>query len=322
MRRRDFIRLAGGTALAWPLTARAQQLKQSSRIGFLGTDGSSADAIFVNSLREYGYVEGQNIFVERKLNAEAYLITGLVADIVHQNVDVIVANSNSWGMAAQKATSTIPIVVLASHGGVDVGLYASLAHPGGNVTGIDTVAETLDAKRIDILKQLVPQLSRLVVLYNPGFPGANAHLASVEAATRRFGLVTRLVQLRARTQVESALGEILTDRPDAILLVSDPIMFNFREQIAAFGNASGLPIATEYKLYAKTGMCLSYGPNGSALLRRGAYYVDKILKGANPGDLPVELPTEFELIINLKTAKALGLTVPSTLLATADEVIE
>jgi putative ABC transport system substrate-binding protein len=322
MRRRDFITLAAGTLVAWPLIARAQQLKPSYRIGFLGTDGGSADLSFVNDLREYGYIEGKNLSIERKSTAEAQLIPGMVADIVQKNVDVIVANSNPWGIAAQKATSTIPIVVLASHGGVEVGLYASLPHPGGNVTGIDTVAESLDAKRIDLLKQLVPQLSRVVILYNPGFPGANAHLASVEAATRQFGLVTRLVELGVRSQVESALGEILTDRPDAILMVSDPIIFNFREQIAAFGNANKLPIATEYQLYAKLGMCLSYGPSGPALLRRGAYYVDKILKGANPGDLPVELPTQFELVINLKTAKTLGLSVPDSLLATADLVIE
>ncbi|MGY4282657.1 putative ABC transport system substrate-binding protein [Bradyrhizobium sp. LM2.7] len=302
--------------------AGAQQQKQIFRIGFLGTDGGAADAIFVNSLRAYGLVEGQNLSIERRATTETQLIPGMVADIVRQNVDVIVTNSNLWGIAAKKATATISIVVLASHGGVDVGLYASLARPGGNVTGIDTLAEYLDAKRIDILKQLVPQLSRLVILYNPNFPGANAHLASVGAAAKKFGLATRLVELHARSQIESALGEILTDRPDAVLMISDPLIYNFREQIAAFGIANKLPFATEYSLYAKVGMCLSYGPNGSALLQRGAYYVDRILKGAKPEDLPVELPTEFELAINLKTAKALGLSVPEALLATADSVVE
>jgi putative ABC transport system substrate-binding protein len=322
MRRRDFITLVGGTAFAWPLTAGAQQQKQVFRIGFLGTDGGAADAIFVNSLRAYGLVEGQNISIERRATTETQLIPGMVADIVRQNVDVIVANSNPWGIAAKKATGTIPIVVLASHGGVDVGLYVSLAHPGGNVTGIDTLAEYLDAKRIDILKQLVPQLARLVILYNPKFPGANAHLASVGAAAKKLGLTARLVELHARSQIESALGEILTDRPDAVLMISDPIIYNFREQIAAFGIANKLPFATEYSLYARVGMCLSYGPKGSALLQRGAYYVDRIIKGAKPEDLPVELPTEFELAINLKTANALGLSVPEALLATADSVVE
>jgi putative ABC transport system substrate-binding protein len=322
MRRRDFITLVGGTALAWPLVAGAQQQKQVFRIGFLGTDGGAADAIFVNSLRTHGLVEGQNLSIERRSTIETQLIPGMVADVIRQNVDVIVANSNPWGIAAKKATGTIPIVVLGSHGGVDVGLYASLAHPGGNVTGIDTLAESLDAKRIDILKQLVPQLSRLVILYNPNFPGTNAHLASVGAAAKRLGLSTRLVELHARSQVESALGEILTDRPDAVLMVSDPIIYNFREQIAAFGLANKLPFATEYSFYAKGGICLSYGPKGAALLQRGAYYVDRILKGAKPEDLPVELPTEFELAINLKTAKALGLSVPEGLLATADLVVE
>jgi len=322
MRRRDFITLVGGTALAWPLEAGAQQQKQVFRIGFLGTDGGAADAIFVNSLRAYGLVEGQNLSIERRATTEPQLIPGMVADIIRQNVDVIVANSNPWGIAAKKATGAIPIVVLASHGGVDVGLYASLAHPSGNVTGIDTLAESLDAKRIDILKQLVPQLSRLAILHNPDFPGASAHLASVGTAARELRLATRLVELHARSQIESALGEILTERPDAVLMVSDPVMYNFREEIAAFGIANKLPFATEYSLYAKIGMCLSYGPKGSALLKRGAYYVDRILKGAKPEDLPVELPTEFELAINLKTAKALGLNVPERLLATADVVLE
>jgi putative ABC transport system substrate-binding protein len=322
MRRRDFMTLVGGTALAGPLMAGAQQQKQVFRIGFLGTDGGAADAIFVNSLRTHGLVEGQNLSIERRSTIETQLIPGMVADVIRQNVDVIVANSNPWGIAAKKATGTIPIVVLGSHGGVDVGLYASLAHPGGNVTGIDTLAESLDAKRIDILKQLVPQLSRLVILYNPNFPGANAHLASVGAAAKRLGLATRLVELHARSQVESALGEILTDRPDAVLMVSDPIIYNFREQIAAFGLANKLPFATEYSFYAKGGICFSYGPKGAVLLQRGAYYVDRILKGAKPEDLPVELPTEFELAINLKTAKALGLSVPEGLLATADLVVE
>lgn len=324
MRRRDFIGLAGGTgaALAWPPMAGAQQQKQVFRIGFVGTDGGAADAIFVNSLRAFGLVEGQNLSIERRATTEAQLIPGMVRDIVGQNVDVIVANSNPWGIAAKNATSTIPIVVLGSHGGVDVGLYVSLAHPGGNVTGIDTLAENLDAKRLDILKQLVPQLARVVILYNPDFPGAHAHLANVEAATKQLGLAARPVELHARSQIESALGEILTDRPDAVLMVSDPIIYNFRQQIAAFGITNKLPFATEYSLYAKAGMCLSYGPKGPAVLQRGAYYVDRILKGAKPQDLPVELPTEFELAINLKTAKALGLSVPQVLLATADSVLE
>lgn len=324
MRRRDFITLVGGTgaALAWPPMAGAQQQKQAFRIGFVGTDGGAADAIFVNSLRGYGLVEGQNLSIERRATTDAQLIPGMVADIVRANVDVIVANSNPWGIAAKRATDTIPIVVLGSHGGVDVGLYASLAHPGGNVTGIDTLAESLDAKRMDILKQLVPQLSRLAVLYNPNFPGVNAHLASLGAAAKKLGLATRPVELHQPSRIESALGDILADRPDAVLMISDPIIYNFREQIAAFGIANKLPFATEYSLYVKLGMCLSYGPKGPALLQRGAYYVDRLLKGAKPKDLPVELPTEFELAINLKTAKALGVSVPQALLATADSVIE
>jgi putative ABC transport system substrate-binding protein len=324
MRRRDFITMVSGTAAAWPLGAQAKQPKESYQIGFLGMAANNPyDDIFLDGLREYGYVVGQNVSIERKAAAgQPQLIPGLVDDIVRQKVDVIVANSNSWAIPAKKATSTIPIVVLGSHGGVDAGLYASLAHPGGNVTGIDSLAEALDAKRIDILKQLLPQLSRLVILYNPGFPGADAHLASINTATRKFGLATRLVELRAPSEVEKAFNEILVDRPDAVLMVSDPVIAYLGKQIAAFGNANKLPIATEYKFYAEFGMCLSYGPNLLALFRRGAYYVDKILKGADPGDLPVELPTVFELVINLKTAKALGLSVPDSMLATADLVIE
>lgn len=284
-----FHRSAGGacTALAWPLMASAQQQKQVFRIGFLGTDRGAADAIFVNSLRAYGFVEGENLSIERRATTETQRIPGMVADIVRQNVDVIVANSNPWGIAAKKATGTIPIVVPGSHGGVDVGLYASLAHPGGNVTGIDTLAEHLDAKRMDILKQRLPQLSRLVILYNPDFPGAHAHLASAGSAAEKLGLATRLVDFHARSQIEAVLGEISIDRPDAVLMVSDPIIYNFREQIAAFGIANKLPFATEYSLYARAGMCLSYGPKGAALLQRGAYYVDRILEGAKPADLPV-----------------------------------
>jgi putative ABC transport system substrate-binding protein len=326
MRRRDFITLVGGTgtALAWPLAALAKQPKQFYQIGFLGgATNNPYDDNFVDGLREYGYVVGQNISIERKATAgQPQLIPGLVDDIVRLNVDVIVANSNGWAIPAKKATSTIPIVVLGSHGGVDIGLYASLAHPGGNVTGIDSLAESLDAKRIEILRQLLPQLSRLVILYNPGFPGADAHLASINAATRKFGLATRLVELRMRSEVEKAFNEILVDRPDAVLMVSDPVISNFGQQIAALGIANKLAIASEVKGYAEIGMCFTYGPNHLTIFRRGAYYVDKILKGADPGDLPVELPTVFELVINLKTAKALGLSVPDSLLATADLVIE
>jgi putative tryptophan/tyrosine transport system substrate-binding protein len=323
MRRREFVTLVGGAAAAWPLAALAKQPKQFYQIGFLGGFANNPyDDAFVDGLRQYGYVVGQNLSIERKAADQQQLIPRLVADIVQQNVDVIVANSNAWGLAAKKATSTIPIVVLTSHGGVDVGLYESLAHPGGNVTGIDSLAESLDAKRIDIFKQFLPQLSRLVILYNPGFPGADAHLASINAATRKFGLATRLVELGARSEVEKAFNDILADRPDAVLLVSDPIIAYFTKQIADFGNTNKLPIATEYRFYAEFGMCLSYGPNLLTLFRRAAYYVDRILKGAEPGDLPVELPTAFELVINLKTAKALGLSVPDSLLATADLVIE
>jgi putative ABC transport system substrate-binding protein len=322
MKRREFIGLIGGAA-AWPVAAGAQQPRQVFRIALLGSDGGVFDAVFVDSLRAYGLLEGQNLSIQRRAaSTDRQLIPDMVADMVRQNVDVIVANSNSWAIAAKKATAKIPIVVIGSHGGVAVGLYASLAHPGGNVTGIDTLAESLDAKRIDILKQLLPQLSRLAILYNAEFPGADAHLASIRTATEKFGVATRLVEFNSRSHIESALGEILTDRPDAVLMVSDPLIFNFREQIAAFGNANKLPIATEYRVYAKAGMCLSYGPKGIALLQRAAYYVDRIRKGARPEDLPVELPTELELVINLKTAKALGLNVPEVLLATADLVDE
>lgn len=310
--------------VAAPLAGEAQQTGKTWRIGYLAGSprGPQIDA-FVEGLRDLGYVEGKNLVLEMKLaQGRIERIPELAADLVRLDPHVIVAAANVAGLAAKKATSTIPIVVVASHDGVKVGLFASLARPGGNVTGLESLAPDLDVKRLEWLKQLIPTLSHIALLYNPSDPGGAVHVDITMRTARSLGIQVRLVEVRSAAEFDSALTATLHDRPEALLTVTDPLVFAHRERIAQFTLEHKLPSAHEYRAYADFGGLMSYGPNMSALWRRAAYYADRILKGAKPGGLPVEQPTQFELVINLKSAKALGLTIPPSLLVRADHVIE
>lgn len=310
--------------VAAPLASEAQQAGKTWRIGYLaGSPRVPQIDAFVQGLRDLGYVEGKNLVLEMKLgHGRIERIPELAADLVRLDPHVIVAAANVAGLAAKQATSTIPIVVVASHDGVKVGLFASLARPGGNVTGLESLAPDLDVKRLEWLKQLIPTLSRIALLYNPSDPGGAVHVDTTMRTARSLGVQVRLVEVRSAAEFDSALLATLQDGPEALLTVTDPLVFAHRERIAQFTLEHKLPSAHEYRAYADFGGLMSYGPNMSALWRRAAYYADRILKGAKPGNLPVEQPTQFELVINLKSAKALGLTIPPSLRVRADHVIE
>jgi len=323
MRRREFIGLVGGVA-AWPFAARAQQPRKVARIGYLAASNRVPwiDGL-VDGLRDLGYVEGRNLHIEWRLAAgELQQIPKMTADLVSLNVDVIVAASTLVVSEARKATSTIPIVGVATHDGVGTGLYASLANPGANVTGLESLAPELDVKRVALLKQIAPNISRLNILYNPLSPGANIHIETLTAAIKNLGMEAQPVELRTSSEFDSAVELMRHHRPDALISVADPLILFVRNKIVDFSVAQNIANAHEIREFVQLGGLISYGAQFYGIWYRAAYYVDKILKGTKPSDLPVELPTVFDLAVNLKTAKALGLAVPDTLIATADAVIE
>jgi putative ABC transport system substrate-binding protein len=315
--------VALGLLLA-PLAAEAPPAGKIWRIGYLaGSPRVPQIDAFIQGLRELGYVEGHNLVLDLKLaHGHIERLPDLAAELVQSQPDVIVAAANVGGLAAKQATRTIPIVVVASHDGVQAGLFASLARPGGNLTGVESLAPDLEIQRLAFLKQTVPRLSHLAVLYNATDPGGPAHVDITRATAQTLGVQhVRLVEVRAAAEFDAAFAALLRDRPDALLIVTDPLVFAHRERIAQFTVQHKLPAVYEFKIFAELGGLMSYGPNMPALWRRAAHYADRILKGAKPADLPVEQPMAFELVINLKTAQALGLTIPPALLFQADEVL-
>jgi putative ABC transport system substrate-binding protein len=321
MRRR---RIIAGLLLSFvaPLAAEAQQPPgKFARIGLLGDVPSFLDDAFRQGLRELGYVEGQNVTIEHRSPEWKYeRLPGLAADLVHLKVDVIVAASPAATEAAKRATSTIPIVFTVSGDPVADGLVASLARPGGNITGLATISPELLGKQLEILKGVAPKVSRVAILQNP-----NTHrgvLRQAEGAAR--GLGVQLLSLEARTpsEIETAFATMRSQRANGILVLRDAVFRAQRHQITALAAKNRLPAVYGLREEAEAGGLIAYGASVPQLYRRAATYVDKILKGAKPADLPVEQPTTFELVINLKTAKALGLTVPPSLLHRADQVIE
>ena len=324
MDRRAFVRGSMFLVVFSHAAKAQQQAGRVWRVGYLaGSPRVPQIDAFVQGLRDLGYIEGQNVVIEFKLAyGELERLPDLAAELVQSNPDVIVAASTIGGLTAKKATSTIPIVVIASHDGVKLGLYASLAHPGANVTGIESMAPGLDAKRLEFLKEAVPELSHLSVIYNPNYPGSGDHLENISTAARAVGADVRLIEVRSPSDFDGAFTTILSDSPDALLTVADPLVFAHRERIVQFTLQNSLPNVHEWKAFADLGGMMSYGPNMPDMWRRAAYYADKILKGAEPTDLPVEQPTVFELIINLRTANALGVMIPQSLLLRASELIE
>jgi putative tryptophan/tyrosine transport system substrate-binding protein len=308
--------------LAAPLAASAQQPPgKSYRIGLLGDVPSFLDEAFRQGLRELGYVEGQNIAIEHRSPELKYeRLPGLAADLVRLKMDVIVAASPAATEAAKRATSTIPIVFTVSGDPVADGLVASLARPGGNITGLATISPELLGKQLEILKSVAPKVSRVAVLQNP-----NTHrgvLRQAEGAARALGVQLQILEARTPSEIDAAFAAMSSQRADGILVLRDAVFRAQRAQITALAAKNRLPAVYGLREEAEVGGLVAYGASVPQLYRRAATYVDKILKGAKPGDLPVEQPTKFELVINLKTAKTLGLTIPPSLLLRADQVIE
>jgi putative ABC transport system substrate-binding protein len=325
MRRRDIIKGIAGSAAAWPLTARAQQGGKKHVIGRFSA-GSVTDPVndvLTEALRESGWVEGENVVFERRY-AENRLerLPELAADLVRLNVDVILAGGTLAPLAAKRATSTIPIVMVNAGDPLGTGLVASLARPGGNVTGMSLMAPELGGKRLELLKELLPRLARVAVLWNAANPYSALVFKQVQAAGGTLGIEVQSLELRDPDDFDGAFETVQRQHPDALITVEDPLTFNHRKRIADFAAGQQLPSLSGLSEFAAAGGLISYGANQVDLFRRVAGYVDKILKGAKPADLPVQQPSKFELVINLKTAKAVGITIPPSLLARADEVIE
>lgn len=321
MNRRDF--LLGSTAAAWPLTASAQQPGKVYRLGVLADVTPALGGLFYG-LRDLGYVEGQNLIIERRSSeGRAERWSELAAELVGLRVDAIVVSTTPAALAAKKATGTIPIIFPTAFDLVGVGLAESLPRPGGNVTGFALLVPEVSAKGLTLLQEAVPGLRRVAVIWN----GANAANAivwkEVEATARLASLaLNSWDKFREPKDFEATFAAITRERPQGLLVLADAFFMLRRKQIVDFVLHEHLPAMFQFREFAQLGGLMSYGPDVQHMFRRGANYVDKILKGAKPADLPIEQPTKFELVINLKTAKALGLTIPQTLLATADEVIE
>ena len=328
MHRRAFIfGIAFGLATG-SLAAKAQQAGKVSRIGYLGTSTPALERhlieAFRGALRDLGYIEGQNIvIVYRWPEGQDDRLPGLAADLVNHKPDVIVTSGTPGTLAVKQATTTIPIVMTSSSDPVQVGLVASLARPGGNITGLSIVAPELEGKRLQIIQQLIPRLSRLGVLWNPGNPATKQVFEETQVIAERLRVTLEpVVEVRRVDEFESAFARIARARPQALDVLVDRLLLAHRTRIVDFVAEQRLPAMYPYREYVDAGGLLSYAPSNIALFRGAATYVDKILKGAKPADLPVEQPTKFELVINLKTAKALGLTIPQSLLLRADEVIQ
>jgi ABC-type uncharacterized transport system substrate-binding protein len=324
-RRRAFITLLGGAA-AWPLAARAQQPAKLPSVGYLGsatpaTQGQWA-AAFVQRLRELGWIEGRTIAVEyRWAEGRDQRAAEIAAEFVQRKVDVIVTSGTSMVLAAKQATSVIPIVFTATGDPVSTGLITSLARPGGNITGLSNQLPDLVGKRLDLLREVVPGLGRLALLANVGNPVIMLEIGHVQAAARTLGLEVIPLEIRRGEDIVPAF-EALKGRAQALYVCGEPLVTTNRVRINTLALAARLPIMHSVREYVEAGGLMSYGPNFPDLWRRAADYVDKILHGAKPADIPVEQPIKFDLIINITTAKALGLEIPPTLLARADEVIE
>jgi putative tryptophan/tyrosine transport system substrate-binding protein len=329
MRRREFITLLGGAAAAWPISARAQQSGQLRRIGVLMPTAESDPesklrlATFLQALQVTGWVQGRNLTVElRYADGKLNRLPELAAELVNSKVDVILTTGTESVQAAQKATTTIPIVMATIGDPVAIGVIASLARPGGNVTGLSLMATDLTAKRLELSKEILPTLNRMAVLWNPNNASVVLKFKELEAAARAASIQFMSVEVRQASDLEPGFAALSRWGAEVIVTADETLLVSTRIQIASLAMRYRLPMMSEFSVLAAAGGFLSYGPHVLDLWRRSAGYVDKILKGTKPADIPVEQPTRFYLVINLKTAKAIGLTVPPMLLARADEVIE
>jgi putative tryptophan/tyrosine transport system substrate-binding protein len=325
MRRREFITLVGGAAASWPRAVWAQQPKMPT-IGFLGANAASAQtewtAAFVQRLRELGWIEGRTVsIVYRWAEGRSERYADIAAELVRLKVDLILTAGNEAAIAVKQATSVIPIVFAVAGDPIGTGLIASLARPGGNVTGLSLQFTDLAGKRLELLREVIPGLRRLVVMAHISSPNAVRESREVIATASTLGLEVSTLEIQRAEDIAPAI-EALKGRADALYVCGDPLLNTNRISINALALAARVPTTHGLREHVEAGGLMSYGANFADLFRRAADYVDKILRGTKPADLPVQQPTKFDLVINLKTAKSLSLTVPPTLLARADEVIE
>jgi putative tryptophan/tyrosine transport system substrate-binding protein len=316
--RREFITVLSATALAWPLAACAP--KGMARIGFLGLERRLEK--FRQGLGDLGYVEGRDILIEYRPSDPADRLPGFAAELVALNADVIVAGGSLAVRAAQQATPTIPIVMTGTSDPVGTGFVASLARPGGNITGLSLLSPELSGKRLELLREINKDLSRLAMLLNPDDPAVVFSLRETEKAARALGMEISLVEARRGEDLDGAFALIAKIRPEALVILPASLMTKYAARIAELALNSRTLTISYFRDFPEVGGLMSYGPSLDYSARRAAIYVDRILKGAKPSDLPVQQPANFELVINLKTAKALSLTVPKRLSAIADELIE
>jgi len=326
MRRREAIALLGGAAVTWPLAAHAQQPGKVTTIGLLGPATVAAQsqwtAALVQRLRELGWAEGRNLAIEyRWADGNTERLGELAAELVGLKVDLIVTSSTPAVLAAKQATAVIPIVFATAGDPVGAGIVASLARPGGNITGLSSLISGTAGKRVDLLRDLIPDLRRLATLVDVDNPITGLDTGEVQRAARSVGLDVATFEIRRAEDIAPAF-DALRDRAQALYVIAVPILFANRVRINIFAAAARLPTMWTQQEGVETGGLLSYGPNWQGRWRRAADLVDKVLRGANPGAIPVEQPTKFDLVINLSTAKALGLKVPESFLLRADEVIE
>jgi putative tryptophan/tyrosine transport system substrate-binding protein len=323
MRRRDFIALASNAVAAWPLGALAQEPGKIWRMGFIAQGYEKFyDALF-EGLRELGYAEGRNLIVERRYaEGRAERFPEFAAEMVRLKVDIIVVSTTPAALAVKNATTTIPVVFPNAISPVESGVVDSLAHPGGNVTGGAAQTAILSTKRLAILKEVVPGLSRGAVLWNAANPALAYPWRQTQSAAGELGVTLQSIEVRDPKDIETAFAMMSQDHFDALIVLQDALTLQHRKEIIEFSIEKRLPGMFVAKEWVVAGGLMSYGESLPDMYRRGAYFVDKILKGAKPADLPVEQVTKFELVLNLKTAKAMGLVIPANFLATADDVIE
>ena len=328
MNRRAFFAAVAGGLLAAPLGAGAQPARKTARLGYLSAGSSTGNPRLVEAfregLRELGWAEGQNLVLEyRWADGRFDRLPDLAAELVRRTVDVIVASPTPAALAAKEATGTIPIVGLSLTDPVGLGIIASLARPGGNVTGLSySVGPSIFGKDLELLREVVPQVQRVAVLSNPAGPAQPLTIRNIRVAAQALGLQLQLVEARGPGDFDGAFAAMTREHAGAVFVVTDPAFVAHRARLTDLAIRKRLPSIFTQREDAEAGGLMSYGPRLSDLYRRAATYVDRILKGARPADLPVEEPTKFELVINLKTAKILGLTIPQSLLLRADQAIE
>jgi putative tryptophan/tyrosine transport system substrate-binding protein len=322
VKRREFIGLVGG-AVAWPLTASAQQQGKIVTIGILAIEPWTPIDTFRRALHDLGYIEGKNVrFEYRYARGDNERLPELANNLVGLNVDVILTWGTDAALAAKQATTTIPIVMGAVGDPLGIGIVTNLTRPGGNVTGLSSRAAELEAKRLQLLKEVVPGLSRVAILFNPTNHYMPLALQSAQRGAQTLDVTLAMYEVHDTTTLDAAFVTLTKDRPDALMIPADTFLVSQRSRIAQFAIENKLPSVYSFREYIEAGGLIAYTPNYYDLFRRAASYVDKILKGTKPGELPIEQPTRFLLLVNLQTARALGLTVPPRLLARADKVIE